>query len=575
MILGAKYHWKLPEPLTQAVLDLALSYNLSIPLMHVLASRGFSTREDLDRYLFSTFERDVAHASLLKDGEKAVDRLLHAVNKGEKILICGDYDVDGITSSAMIMTCLLPLGAQINFFLPHRVKDGYGLSAATVERAARNHYNVIITVDNGITAFEAAHVAKAAGIDLIITDHHRPYTELPDAFAIVNPHQATCPYPYKTLAGVGVTFKLMSLLYERLNKTLPAKVYELLMLGTIADVVPLTGENRYWVRHGLNLLNQEESLAMRVLKKNTRLTKAALSATDIGFSITPQLNALGRLEDARDGVSFLISTQEDKVMHIGTVLRELNEARRSLEKNVLGEIEAAIKAKTIDVESDRLILASSSGWQPGVIGLVASRLVGAYNRPTILFSVNSQGIAKGSCRSVPGFNMFEALQEHKDILLSFGGHAQAAGLALPVEKLPLLKERLEKTIREKMPTVELKPTLNLDAEITLPEVNQKLMADMAHLEPFGNENSQPVFYVKGASLLEPPQLLKEAHTKCMLFAEGVIKPIIFFNRPDIYTQLAHKPDVALSCAVQATENHFNGRVSVELHGVDIALQEMG
>ena len=356
-----------------------------------------------------------------------------------------------------------------------------------------------------------------------------------------------------------------------LRRTLPPKVYELLTLGTIADVVPLTGENRYWVRLGLRRIQETESLALRILKQNSRVTKTALSSTDIGFSITPQLNALGRLEDARDGVSFLISSHEDKVAHIGTVLKELNEARKAIEKSVLQEIEASIKAKAIDVVNDRLILASSPSWQPGVIGLVASRLVGAYNRPTILFSVNSQGIAKGSCRSVPGFNMFEALQEHKDLLTTFGGHAQAAGLALPVDRLPLLKERLEKTIAEKMPELDVKPRLTLDAEITLPEVNQKLISDMAHLEPFGNENSQPIFYVKGASLLEPPQLLKDAHTKCMLFADGVMKPIIFFNRPDIYMLLARKPDTVISCAVQATENHFNGRVSVELHGIDITI----
>ena len=223
MLHGAKYLWKLPEPVNQAVLDLALSYSISIPVMHVLASRGLTTRDELDRYLFSTFERDVAHPSLLKDADKAIDRLLVAIQNGEKILISGDYDVDGITSSAMIMTCLLPLGASINFFLPHRVRDGYGLSAKTVQRAARNGYNVIITVDNGITAFEAAVEAKNAGIDLIITDHHRPYAEVPDAFAIVNPHQATCPYPYKKFAGVGVTFKLMSLLYERIKKDTPTE----------------------------------------------------------------------------------------------------------------------------------------------------------------------------------------------------------------------------------------------------------------------------------------------------------------------------------------------------------------
>ena len=197
--------------------------------------------------------------------------------------------------------------------------------------------------------------------------------------------------------------------------------------------------------------------------------------------------------------------------------------------------------------------------------------MGAYNRPAILFAVNSQSIAKGSCRSIPGFNMFEALQEHKDLLTTFGGHAQAAGLSLPYEKLPLLKERLEATLARQIPQAELKPQLNLDAEITLGEVTQKLISDMGHLEPFGNENSQPAFYLKSVTLLEQPQLLKEAHTKCMIFADGVIKPVIFFNRPDVYELLAARKDEPFSLAVQATENHFNGRVSVELFGLDVAV----
>ncbi len=568
---GAKYIWKLPEPSSQAVLDLALSYNLSVPLMHTLVTRGLTSKEELDRFLFSTYERDVAHPGLLKDAEKAVDRILSAIKNKEKILICGDYDVDGITSSAMMMTCLLPLSAEVNFFLPHRVRDGYGLSSKIVQRAAHNTYKVLITVDNGITAFDAALEAKKAGIDLIITDHHRPYDELPEAYAIINPHQAACPYPYKKLAGVGVTFKIISLLYERLQRKLPPKVYELLMLGTIADVVPLTGENRFWVRHGLQLLNNEESLAMRVLKQNARLSKPALSSMDIGFCLTPQLNALGRLEDAREGVSFLIGSDVKRVEHIGVVLRELNEARRSLEKAVYNDVDADIQAQKIDLSKERIILSSSHQWQPGVIGLVASRLVSAYNRPVLLFSITSQSVAKGSCRSIPGFNIFEALQAHKDLLTTFGGHAQAAGLSLPADRLPLLKERLEKMLSEQMPTVEVKPHLSLDADITLAEVNQKLMSDMAHLEPFGNENIQPVFHLKNVSLIEEPQLLKDAHAKCMVFADGVIKPVIFFNRPDVYEVLSQRKDEPVSLAVQASENHFNGRVSFELHGLDVAL----
>jgi single-stranded-DNA-specific exonuclease len=568
---GAKYIWQLPGDMPQAVLDLARSYTISVPVMHTLYARGMTSKEQLDAFLFSTCERDVTHPSHLKDAEKAVERILRALTNKEKILICGDYDVDGITSSAMMMACLLPLGAQINFFLPHRVHDGYGLSVKTVQRAAQNNYKVLVTVDNGISAFDAGLEAQRLGLDLIITDHHKPHPELPCAYAIINPHQDTCLYPYKMFAGVGVIFKIMSLLYEQLGKELPSKVYELLTLGTIADVVPLTGENRFWVRHGLHLVNKHESLAMRVLKKNARFVKPAVSALDIGFSLTPQLNALGRLEDARDGVAFLIAQDEARVERIGTVLKELNEARRGLERKILQDVENQITAQKIDLAQERIIVTSSTEWQPGVIGLVASRLVGSYNRPAILLTVNSQSIAKGSCRSVPGFNIFEALSEHKDLLTSFGGHAQAAGLSLPFEHIPELKKRLEKTVRDKMPLFQSKATLKLDATIHLEEVNKKLMDDLAHLEPFGHGNNEPVFYVKDVSLIEPPKLLKEAHTKLMVFSEGTIKPVIFFNRPDIFEALSHTTEQSFSLAVQATENHFNGRVSVELHGVDIAL----
>ncbi len=443
------------------------------------------------------------------------------------------------------------------------------LSTKTVERAAQNQYKVLITVDNGITAFDAASRAKELGIDLIITDHHRPYATVPDAYAIVNPHQADCLYPYKTLAGVGVTFKLISLLYEHIGKDLPEKVYELLMLGTIADVVPLTGENRYWVRHGLSKVNAQESLALRVLKQNARYAKPSLSSLDVGFALTPQLNALGRLEDAREGVAFLIGSDEQRVTRIGMVLKELNEARRKVEKAVLSEVISQLEAQKSTLDTQRIILASSSQWQQGVIGLVASRLVSTYNRPALLFSINSQGIAKGSCRSVPGFNMFEALQEHKDILTTFGGHAQAAGLSLPADRLTELKARLEATITRSIPEFEAKPRITLDADITLPEVNTKLISDMALLEPFGNENTQPLFHLERVTLLEAPQLLKEAHTRCMVFADGIIKPVIFFNRPDVYTQLLEHRNDSFSLAVQVTENHFNGRTSVELQGLDI------
>ena len=569
-IEGSKYLWKLPNVDDSLVYTLARAYNISFSVMQVLLTRGLKTPAELDSYLFSSFEKDVPHPSLLKDAQKAVDRILLAIERKEKILICGDYDVDGITSSAMMMICLLPLGAQINFFLPHRVNDGYGLSVKAIQRAAQNKYTVVITVDNGITAFEPALEAQRLGIDLIITDHHKPHDQLPQAYAIIDPHQVDCTYPYKTLAGVGVSFKIMSLLYEKLGLELAPKVYELLLLGTVADVVPLTGENRFWVRHGLQLINKVESLSLRVLKQNARVIKPELSSTDIGFFITPQINALGRLEDARQGVKFLVGTQVPEVELVGKVLKELNEARKLIEKSVCDDVHEIIAA-TVDLATERIIIASSDKWTPGVIGLAASRIVSMHNRPALLFHITKNNIAKGSCRSIIDFNMFEALSEHKDLLLSFGGHALAAGLSLPADKLPELKARLEATFARKLPLFEARPKIALDAEISLADVTKKLVSDMAYLEPFGNENGKPAFYLKNVTLIDKPILLKDAHVKCTVFADGIIKPVIFFSRPELYPLLCEHKDQPLSMAVYISENHWNGKVSVEFQGIDVAL----
>jgi len=567
---GEKYLWKLPQGDPQAIWSIAASYNLSYPIAQLLLSRGYSTKEQIDSFLFSSFEKDVHHASQFKDAQKAVDRILKAIKDKEKILICGDYDVDGITSSALMMICLLPLEADINFFLPHRLRDGYGLSTKVVERAAQNKYSVIITVDNGITAFEPALKAKELGIDLIITDHHKPHDHLPDAYAIVNPSQNDCGYPFKALAGVGVSFKLLSLLYEIKGLQLPAKAYELLLLGTIADVVPLLGENRFWVRYGLNYINNIESISLKVLKQNGKLNKPSLSASDIGFSIAPQINALGRLEDARQGVKFLIGSDQAIVNEVGAVLLELNQARKEIERTIVAAIEAEIAAGIVDVRNQHLILASSANWTPGVIGLVASRFVGAYGKPTLLFHLTSNGKAKGSCRSIPEFNVFKGLTECSDLIDQFGGHPMAAGLSLSAHNLPLLKERLHALIGAQVAAHDLQPKVNLDAEIHLPDLTKKFVEDLGHLEPFGNQNSNPAFYLKGAVLVQKPTLLKDAHVKCSIFADGVIKPLIFFNRPELFVRLNEVGQESFDVAVQVSENHWNGKVSIELQGVDVA-----
>ena len=571
---GAKYLWNVATHDDTIVADIAQRYSLSFAIAQSLYARGFTSFDAVDEFLFSSYERDVHDPAQLKDCQKAVERIAHAIKHHEPILVFGDYDVDGITSSALVMRCLLPLGAKVNFFLPHRVKDGYGLSTKVVERAAANGYKVIITVDNGITAFEPAQKAREHNIDLIITDHHRQHGTLPDAFAIVNPNQNDCPYPFKSLAGVGVIFKVLTQLYKLFDRELPQKAYELLLLGTIADVVPLRGENRFWVRHGLHHVNTVESMSLQILKQNGKVTKDMISSSDIGYSIAPQINALGRLEDPRQGVQFLIGADKNQVAQTGKVLLELNEARKSIERAIFSEIVHQIETKKIDLEHENIICAASSEWPPGVIGLVASRLVGKYGRPTILFHITKKGLAKGSCRSIESFNMFDALQASEDLLQNFGGHSLAAGLALPLDNVSKLKERLEIRIKELVTPEELLQKLELDATMQLPDATAKLVSDMKLLEPFGHKNRQPQFLVKDVVCLQQPTLLKDAHVKCQVFSDGVLKPLIFFNRPELFDWFAAQSDEPFMLAAELSENYWNGKTTIQLLGLDVAKKEI-
>lgn len=570
MIQGKKYLWKMPQTDHDVVMQVAADYNLSFPLAQTLVARGFIEKEQLQNFILVSKEQSVHDPALMKDAKKAVERLLRAIELQEKILIFGDYDVDGITSSSLVMIAMLPLGANINFFLPNRSRDGYGLSVKVVERAAENGYKIIMTVDNGTTAFAAAARAKELGIDVIITDHHRPHGHIPDVFALVNPHQEDCKYPYKYFAGVGVAFKLMSLLYQEKKIDLPEKVIELLLLGTVADVVPLTGENRYWVRYGLAHINKYESYAIKVLKDNNKFVKPMIGSLDIGFTITPQINALGRLDDPRQGVKFLIGGDEPETDRIGKVLWQLNQARKDIELEIYQEVKAKIESNAIDLSKENIIIAASSNWQTGVIGLVASRLVSAYGKPTLLFHLTKDGIAKGSCRSIPEFSIFDGLVESAHLLDSFGGHAQAAGLAIKVEKLVELKENLEKKIASELTELDLVQKLRIDAYAKLPDFSNKFIADMAHLEPFGHQNSQPYFYIKDVVLVQRPTLMKDLHIKCVVFADGVIKSLVFFNRPELFEALVSQADESFDIVAQVMQNYWNGKCTVELQGVDIA-----
>ncbi len=572
-IQGQKYLWRLKKCDQSVVNSIAYDHNLSVPIAQTLYSRGFLKKEEIFSFLFTSFEKDVANPKLFKGAQQALQRIEQAIEKNEKILVFGDYDVDGITSTSLLMICLLPLGVNINFYLPNRKKDGYGLSSKFVKKAAENKYDLIITVDNGITANDAAKLAQKLGVDLIITDHHRPHGDLPPAIAIIDANQHDCLYPYKELAGVGIIFKIISMLYEKKNLSLSDKVYELLMLGTVADVAPLTSENRYWVQYGLNKVNKQKSIAIKVLAQNSKLIKKKFSSLDVGFMLAPQLNALGRLDDPRDAVKFLISSDVQEVNRIGENLRKINKERRRVDQRIYGEIERAILEKRINIDKENIIMAASEDWPAGVIGLVAGKLAQNFGRPTFLFHAAGKGILKGSCRSIPEFNVFDALQENSDLLIRFGGHSFAAGLQLKQENLHEFKKRLEQKIKKELTPFDLKLKINLDSCLDFSELKQQLISDLQRLEPFGNQNEQPAFFIKDVTLQKKPMLLKDRHVKCFVFAQGVIKPVIFFNRPELYSVLNQIGDKSFSLAAYVEKNEWEGKTNIELKGLDIAISD--
>lgn len=573
IISGQKYFWQISPTNDHTLADIAIRYNIGIPVAEVLINRGYNTPGQIEDFLFLHEQDNVFHPSLLADNLKATERIQRAIKAKEKMLISGDYDVDGITASSLMMACLLPLGADINFFLPNRAIHGYGLSTATIKKAAASGYTVIITVDNGITAHEAALEAKKYAIDLIITDHHKPHSSLPEAYAIVNPQRSDCSYPFKQLAGVGVSFKLMSLLYEKEGRALPKKAYELLLLGTIADVVPLIQENRYFVRYGLNSINKEPSESLSVLKTNGNVQKERISSIDIGFSITPQINALGRLDDPREAVRFLIGTDKNHIDRVGKILLELNETRKQLEKGFVQEIEQKITQKIINIDEDMVIVDASKSFPVGVIGLIAGRLASNYARPAIIFTVTETGLAKGSCRSTPHVNVFHMLESVSDLLIKFGGHAQAAGLSLEIANLPLFKKRIKEYLIEKNIQYQEKTTVVVDAALSLSDVSQKLISDLHYLEPFGHHNDIPTFFIHSLSLLYPPKLLKEVHVKIQVFTDGIMRDVIFFNRPDLFSFFTHLDGQEFAIIGRTTVNEWQGKTSIELIGIDACLKK--
>ena len=515
---------------------------LSPLLMQLLANRGLREETAINGFLYGGLE-DLEDPFLLQDMEEAVERIEKAIKKKERVLVYGDYDVDGITSIALLYHYFKrAYNFQLDYYIPRRKTEGYGLNQAAVEEFIQAGYDLLITVDCGISAHEEVKYSNSQGLDLIITDHHQPGREIPPALAVIDPHREDDPYPYKTLAGVGVAFKLCQALeYRRSNRYLSpdlTNLLDLVALGTIADIVPLTGENRIIVREGLKLIENTGNIGLEKLIQAIGLAGRNINTGNVAYILAPHLNSAGRMDSAEKCVELLITEDELVAEEIALELRAENRERQAVEERIFQEAKEKIEGE-VDLNKEKGIVLAGEGWHQGVIGIVASRLVELYYRPVILIAINEDGIGRGSCRSIRNLNIFQALQDSSAYLEAFGGHEMAAGLTIAQDKIGFFKEHFNRILDEKLVKEDLIPEIDLDLVLEAGDINEDFFAELSLLEPHGVGNPRPNLLLSEAKIDRAYKVGKEGeHLKFTLdnglngiaFAfEGELKD--FMNKP--------------------------------------------
>lgn len=507
------------------VLALAARCGLQPPAARVLWGRGFRQPQEVDQFLHARLTA-LEDPFRLRGMEQAVERVRRAVAAKEKILLYGDYDVDGISSVVILRKMIELMGHHASSHVPDRLKDGYGMQVAVVEQAAREGVQLIISVDTGIRALEAVKAARAAGVDVIITDHHLPEEELPPACAILNPNQPGCEYPNKNLCGAGVTFKLIQALMERENWP-PDRIVRysdsflvMAAIATVADVVPLTGENRAIVKRGLDGLAKTRNPGLRALLELSGVEPGAvLSATDVGFRVSPRINAAGRMDNARDVIELFLTGDEERARSIARRLDELNQERQRTGDAIVKAILEECGTEGPGPERAGLVFYSPD-WHRGVVGIVANRIVELFHRPVIVLGRDENtGFAQGSGRSIPGFHLLDALGEMADLFHRFGGHRQAVGVTLEEERVTELKQRFNSHAANVLSETDLAPERACDAELAVGELNDTAAAQILQLAPFGIGNRAPLFLMRGLEVRQPAELFgkDKDHVRVRLF----------------------------------------------------------
>lgn len=505
-----KKRWKLREvPDEQAVLALADSLNISHALAALLIQRGISNFFEAKTFFRPSLD-SVYDPFLMNGMADASHRVIEAVTSNEKICVYGDYDVDGTCSAALMYLFLKELGADVQTYIPNRLTEGYGMSVQSIDHLKELGVKLIISVDCGITAVDEIGHAKKFGIDTVVCDHHQPKDQLPDAYAILDPIKPGCSYPFKYLSGAGVAFKLATAIGDRIGKKEMALRYlDLVALAGAADIVPLVDENRVLVREGLALINSNPRPGVAALIKSARMELGNLTAGQIVFTIAPRVNAVGRLGDANRAVELFTTNDPIKAVELAQVLENENTKRRTIDEATFSHaMDICETAENFD--EDLAIVLHDNDWHPGVIGIVASRLVEKFHKPTVMLTT-IDGVAKGSARSVPGFNIYEALQSCEELLVQFGGHEAAAGLAIEIDKISAFKEKFNRILKGTMREEDIVSELNVDVKISFSEISPKFIRILDQFAPFGPGNMRPVFMSEDVSLVYPPKIVGTNH----------------------------------------------------------------
>jgi single-stranded-DNA-specific exonuclease len=510
-----------------AVDRLQSEHRLSKLLATLIVQREITSPEDAQHFLHADLS-DLHDPQRMLGMRTAVERLRQAIANGERILIYGDYDVDGTTAVVILRTAIEMAGGQAEFHVPHRIHDGYGMRTDVIERASRDNVRLIISVDTGIRESAVVDRARELGIDTIITDHHLPEAGVPRALAVLNPNQPGCLYPDKNLSGAGVAFKLSQALLaglgwapERLQRVF-ASLLKIAAIGTIADVVPLVGENRVFARLGLAGLSRSVNPGLKALLEVSDLSqKRRLTAADVAFRLAPRLNAAGRMDTAREVIELFTTRDAGEAQRIAQKLDRLNSDRQQAEAAVVREIQERLETMPPPAEM-ACIVVEGEGWHRGVIGIAASRIVEQFHRPTIVLSTNAEeGTATGSGRSIPAFHLLQGLEQVHDVFERFGGHRQAAGCTLAVGRIAELRERLNRYAAGVLKAEDFTPILEVDADLDFRFITDAMMEDLARLEPHGSGNPRPLFAAKSLQVASAPELLKEKHLKLRVAQNNV------------------------------------------------------